>query len=415
MKRRVVVPRPESEEEGDQGPALIDRLVYPTTWPSTYQTIRAARPGLEWINVSDLSFVKCETSGGLWAGWIPPNPAREAVDPDLYMAQLYRSQYGGGWDNFWADSRGRWISPQSNDIVADPLKLFVGARDGQKPLDIWAETYHRFTRPEYAYKYEGVSIDMTPGRLTWGDWDAYLDDRAWLDALTSFARAMNLAGVYWWENSWGAGPRNHGGATGYQLESWGTQSGAMAQYRLWGYLGTWETQLRFRDGSIGRFTSGIPTLTLSQRRESNLDVNPSLEWSSAEKLRWVRLGLAAAHLMDIGSVSLNRYKYAHHGLWDPHSEHTDEIELWTRLEPWSETEWRQGTRVVYRGAVLPDASVLQDSGLIGVRPMFDPIGGQRYTIWLNPNDQHTGTVDARSALLVRSGSLGGGVGRAGER
>jgi hypothetical protein len=392
---------------------LINRLVYSVTWPEVHQAIRLARPELDFVNATDLSFVKCVTSSGYWSGWQPFDEYRASVDPDAFMARIYRDQYGRNWDHFWADSRGKWISPQANDIVADPVGAqFLGPYDGRRPLAVWAEVYADYQKRGI---YDGFSIDMTPGRLTWGIWDDYLDDRQWLDELAIFARAMNLAGVRWTENSWGAGPRNTKLATGYQLERWGNQYGAVSRYGLWGYLTQWDISLQFRDGSIGRWKSGLSTLSETQRRESNLDLGPEAQWTSLQKFEWVKLGLAAAHLMDVGSVSCNRYWRAEDGLWDPHSEFPDEIELWTRLEPVSSTEWRRGTRVLYRGTALPDASTLQDSGIVGVRLMVDPIGGQRYTIFLNPNDHHAGAVDARSARLVRSGTSGSGVSRAGER
>lgn len=377
---------------------LVDRLVYQSTNPETHAMLANERPTLERIGLSNPCFVTCKTSGKYWTGWhaADHDALRLACSPDLTLARLMRDAYGDGFQHFWSDGTGKWLAPdQPGCIVASPDHRLPRDQGGDWPLVAWVETWKRF---QASGQFAGFCADMTPGRLSWGEWNHFLNDRTWLWQFAAFAGLLHDAGVKWIENSRGAGPRSTGLARAYKYERFGNQAGQLLDtYGLWAELARAKTVHVFEDGRTQDFCSGLSTLTAAQRAESILHVAPRL--NDTDKLMQWKVAAATAHLFDVGYISNDWHWQASEGKWDPHSEYAEEMERWTRLEPVNATRWFRWSR---NRVELPDARICVELGdVYGRRLMRDPIGGQFYTLWLNPNDHAVGTMQAREAKLVR--------------
>jgi hypothetical protein len=282
-----------------------------------------------------------------------------------------------------------------------------------RPLQAWAQCYAGY----FPQTYEGFVVDMTPGRLTWVyhgvDLDLLLDDRLWLWQYGEFAAEMNRRGIPWYENSWGAGPRNIGTATGYKLENWGNQTGQSGAYEGFGYLCPFRTSLRFTDGTVQNFTSGLETLTPAQRAQSILCISPRKTHSEAAKHQLLIEGLTAAQIMGVGYVSLNSHFHAGDGPWDPHAQYSDEIERLLRLDPIGPAEWRRGRDRSHVELAAPDAWTAMTYGDMYVRrKMRDPATGRTCWLTLNPNNELVADVIPGGPLAGRTARLVSTTGRA---
>lgn len=384
------------------GTPLVDRLYLATTNRSTLDRLKAELPHLELICVSDLSFCRAKVSNGFWTGWPDglDDPARLDVSPDLAMAKVYRENYSGGWDHFWADSRGRWISPDYGNIVASPTARFVrGEFSGKKPLPVWGEMFRRVIHDRHYY--DGIMLDMTAGRLTWEPWDDYLDDRQWYDEFQAFGNQMTLMGVPVFGNAWGCGPRDYGNWPGYKLESWGNKSGPSGSYEGFGYIAAFELSLKFRgDFEPTKWTTGLSTLTPAQRANTLLCIQPHPGTSEPGKFQLLMAGLATCHLMGVQYASFHDHSRME-DWWDPHSQYAYEIERMLRLEPVHPTVWRRWSDRTYLAYNIPDARTCVALGdVYGSRLMVDPQGGQLWEVRYNPHDHQVGYMRARTAYLV---------------
>jgi len=387
----------------DNGKPLVGLICVATSHDSTPHRLREENPHAQIVALSDPSCVPCVTADAAgrvrYAGpheSVRDRAGRTDANPDYCLAQaVWDSLAEGGLDMYWRLENGEIACPQAHDAVWHPIGQTISHHGRMmSSLEVWA---HHAVRLVKAGIYDSVMADCTPGTwLSYGEpWNRMgLGDLEWRDAWVAAVRGVRMSGVRLGENCYGGGgPRDSDEPGFVKIERPFEQGGLRDDHGWWGYVACVV--------AYGVFRTGLPLLTQEQAQRSIIQVSPR---NKTPEQRWelLRASFALALLFDIGYLTAHEL-WGNGEFWDPwNSELQSEIELWTRLEPVGQTVWRGWSHGrSFSTQDLPDAAECLVMGdLVGCRDVRDPIGGQRYRVWINPNPHNVGTIPALSVKLV---------------
>lgn len=391
-----------SRTRTDDDKPLVRRLVITTTNDGTVPMLRKRYPHLDIVAGCDPGTVMCITRGaGETLEYDRPSPGidqpgRLNSNPDMNVTQAVADHIRGGFpDAYWRNPDGTIAVPQTNDAQWHPVGTNLWYNGQMRNvLEVWGIEAKRLS--EEGPQYSAFMADCHAG--TWlsygGKWrEMGLGLEEWRNIWDTAVRGIRSAGIKLYENCYGpGGPRDSNDCDGHKVENMFRQGGTRERYAWWGYVAC--------TVAYGQYRSGLPLITKEKAAESIMTINPKDGSGNEEQFNLLRACLVAAQMFNIGYVSMQETWLGE--WWDAHRKWRDEVELLTRLEPVNGTEWHRWSHAdEYNTDTLPDApecEAMED--LYGLRDMRDPIGGQHYKIWLNPNDHQVGYTNARSAKYV---------------